>query len=283
MQTSDPLIFQLCHPFLGNLSLLLMADWLVLSRDTDTYELVMQAYELFGDEQSKADLTEIKLQYGSDSNGDSVSESNTGDDSEVNTPKCAKCNLLKSSEKEVKMKSQMESEHQNASSDSKLGHQNETEEKNSTGADYSWKEKGISEIKNTKESNNKEVENNEGETENCKPETKNSITTNNPANVKSRCCNCNEQSKIEWKVKREHCPYCNEQVSVSNFYKCSKGHQFNRCSLTLRTFLSKTYRQCGACHRKVRSKYYDSGHLTVDSVLLNIDFCPFCGSRLITC
>lgn len=260
-----------------------MADWLVLSRDTDTYDLVMQAYELFGDEQSKVDLTEIKLQYGSDSKNDIVRENDAGSDSEINTLRCAKCNLLKSSGKEVKIESQMENEHQNTSSDSKLKKQNKTYKENSTEEDNFRKDKEISEIKNAKDSDDKGVENNGGKTENNKPETENSNRTTNPANAKSKCCSCNEQTNIEWKVKREHCPYCNEEVSVSNFSKCSKGHQFNRCSLTLRTFLSKTYRQCGACQRKVRSKYYDSGHLTVDSVLLNIDFCPFCGSRLITC
>ena len=89
-------------------------------------------------------------------------------------------------------------------------------------------------------------------------------------------------SKEQWEVKREKCPYCQVDIFLSdiNPAKCSNGHNYIRCCLTLHALKLRTYRVCIGCERKVSEKNL-TGYLDVHSVLLNIDICPFCGCRLV--
>jgi len=85
-----------------------------------------------------------------------------------------------------------------------------------------------------------------------------------------------------WEQFREHCPYCGADICLTGVQqeKCRNGHKYVRCALTLRACKLKTYRVCIGCDRKVLSKCL-SGKLDVESILLNIDVCPFCGCRFI--
>ena len=85
-----------------------------------------------------------------------------------------------------------------------------------------------------------------------------------------------------WEQFREQCPYCGIDICLTDVQqeKCKNGHKYVRCALTLRACKLKTYRICIGCDRKVLSKCL-SGKLDVESILLNIDVCPFCGCRLI--
>ena len=89
-------------------------------------------------------------------------------------------------------------------------------------------------------------------------------------------------SRQKWEVFREKCPYCDVDIFLGDFspYKCSNGHNYARCALTLRACKLRTYRVCIGCERKVSCKN-SSAQLDVESILLNIDTCPFCGCRLI--
>lgn len=92
----------------------------------------------------------------------------------------------------------------------------------------------------------------------------------------------NGSSKEQWEMKREKCPYCQVDIHLSeiNPAKCSNGHNYTRCCLTLQACKLRTYRVCIGCERKVSEKNL-TGYLDVHSVLLNIDICPFCGCRLV--
>ena len=96
--------------------------------------------------------------------------------------------------------------------------------------------------------------------------------------------NNGELTERVWDMNREKCPYCNVPISMNGLYKskCSNGHWYTRCGLTLQACKLRTYRGCIGCERKVSSKD-TSGKLTIESILLNIDSCPFCGCRLIEC
>ena len=89
-------------------------------------------------------------------------------------------------------------------------------------------------------------------------------------------------TKRVWEVKREKCPYCKVDIHLSgiNPAKCPNGHNYIRCCLTLQACKLRTYRVCLGCERKISEKNL-SGLLDVESVLLNIDVCPFCGCRFV--
>ena len=87
-----------------------------------------------------------------------------------------------------------------------------------------------------------------------------------------------------WVFARETCPYCGVDICIENVQrpKCKNGHLYTRCALTLQACKLKTYRWCIGCERKVTSKN-TSGELNVESILLNVDVCPFCGCRFVEC
>lgn len=86
----------------------------------------------------------------------------------------------------------------------------------------------------------------------------------------------------KWNIAREKCPFCDVDVSLLSMKtpKCINGHEHLRCCLTLRISMKDKYRQCVGCGRKASHKCF-AGELNIDSVLLNIDLCPFCGCRFI--
>ena len=87
----------------------------------------------------------------------------------------------------------------------------------------------------------------------------------------------------DWNVAREKCPFCDEDASLQSLKSltCSNGHAYSRCCLTLRTTtMNGRYRRCVGCGRTASRKCFES-ELNIDSVLLNIDLCPFCGCRFI--
>jgi len=88
----------------------------------------------------------------------------------------------------------------------------------------------------------------------------------------------------DWAFPREKCPYCGVDILIGNLQrpKCKNGHLYIRCALTLQACKFKTYRWCIGCERKVASKN-TSGELSVESILLNVDVCPFCGCRFVEC
>ena len=81
-----------------------------------------------------------------------------------------------------------------------------------------------------------------------------------------------------WKVCRETCPYCHVEIPLKSLYAsdCPNGHAYFRCCLSLKVAIATKYRRCSSCGRKALHKHLDS-ELSVESVLLNIDTCPFCG------
>ena len=86
----------------------------------------------------------------------------------------------------------------------------------------------------------------------------------------------------KWDLPREKCPFCNVDISLHSLknFKCINDHVYFRCCLTLRISMKGKYRQCVGCGRKASQKCFDS-ELNIDSVLLNIDLCPFCGCRFV--
>lgn len=95
----------------------------------------------------------------------------------------------------------------------------------------------------------------------------------------------NNTASRNWNVTRETCPYCTAPIAITSKIqssKCERGHLTQRCALTLRLFSLNVgcHRYCFGCGCKVRAKMFDS-ELSVDSVLLNVDVCPFCACRLI--
>ncbi|XP_057310807.1 uncharacterized protein LOC130648744 [Hydractinia symbiolongicarpus] len=87
-----------------------------------------------------------------------------------------------------------------------------------------------------------------------------------------------------WSRPREKCPYCDSDTVLNSARSgvCANNHKFPRCRLTLRLLTEASYRTCMGCRKTVANKYL-SGELTVDSVLLNIDTCPFCGCAFVEC
>lgn len=87
-----------------------------------------------------------------------------------------------------------------------------------------------------------------------------------------------------WRRPREKCPYCDSDTVLNSARSgvCANNHKFPRCRLTLRLLTEASYRTCMGCRKTVANKYL-SGELTVDSVLLNIDTCPFCGCAFVEC
>ena len=85
-----------------------------------------------------------------------------------------------------------------------------------------------------------------------------------------------------WAIAREDCPFCKVKIPLLSLQtlKCSNGHAHFRCCLTLKVSIATNYRRCTACGRKASCKNLD-GELSVESIMLNIDICPFCGCRFI--
>lgn len=92
-----------------------------------------------------------------------------------------------------------------------------------------------------------------------------------------------KESRTSWEFVREECPYCFVPVSLTTLSstKCSNGHSLQRCSLTLQLSKSVTkFRYCLGCKRKVNCKNFEA-ELSIESILLNVDICPFCGCRFV--
>ena len=139
------------------------------------------------------------------------------------------------------------------------------------------KHKEISET--VTDENDRNIDNNiQAKTENSDDE--NSTTdkqTNDPSGTTT------SMKVREWEALREKCPFCEADASLQSLksLQCVNGHTYSRCCLTLRTTtMNGRYRRCVGCGRTASRKCFQS-ELNIDSVLLNIDLCPFCGCRFI--